>query len=172
MTREQAYQKKPSASEELRSLCSAITNLRCSVWRKGYGFTGSLHFGRMQPVDKRHPGSVDADQGEMMLDLWDCDRVFLRPDGEVLLDSRVSRDEVALAVLHRVEGLEASKVELDETKLSLRIDFADQHALVLILDPEQTEEGDEQWAVQGASRTSVGIFGLGLIRWTDGRDTE
>ena len=75
-------------------------------------------------------------------------------------------------MLHRIEGLAVSKVELDETRLSLRILFADGHALALLLDPEQAKEEDEQWAVQAASRTSVGIFGPGLIRWTDGRDTE
>lgn len=172
MTEEQTEQAKSSAPEGLRSLCSAITDLRCSAWRKGYGFTGSLHFGRMLPVGERHPGSVDVVEGEMMLDLWDCDRVLLRPNGEVLLDSRVNREEVVLDVLHRIEGLQVSKVELDERELSLRVPFSDGHALVLLLNREHTAEDDEQWAVQAAGETSVGIFGLGLIRWTDGRDTD
>lgn len=146
--------------------------LRCRAWRKGYGYTGSFHFGQMRPIRHRYPGTVDRDQGDVMLNLWDCDRVLLGPDGSARLDSRVNRQETLLSLFDVLIDTHVSKAELDEATLTLRLMFADGHIVELIVDPGQVDQDDEQWAVESESGVAVGVFGLGSVRWTDGCDVE
>jgi len=120
----------------------------------------------MRQLLKRHPGSVHTDHGTIMLNLWDCDRVLADPLGAPVLDSRLHRDEESLVAFHALVGKHVSKVELDETKLSLRVAFSEGHELMLSVHSTQKAKDDEQWALESASGASVGIFGLAWVRST------
>lgn len=148
----------------LRDLCNDLRGQICSAWRKGYRFTGSLHFGAMQPIAKRFPGIVDSDRGMMRVSLWGCSSVLLSPAGADLLDSRSSRDENSLQTLHGLVGANVSTVEFDDIELTLELVFSDEHRLLLSINSAQTSVDDEQWAVGRANGCSAGVFGQRLIR--------
>ena len=170
MGKKQAQKDLP-ALETLRQLCNDFNGSVCSVWRKGYGYTGTLHFGRMHPVENPHPGSVDADQGAIMLNFWSCDRVLSNPLGASVVDSRLHKEEESLMAFHALEGKRVSTVELDETELSLRLVFTDGHSVVLLVDSSQKGKNDEQWAVESGSGPSAGVFGLDWVRSTVADDS-
>jgi len=120
----------------------------------------------MYPVEKPHPGNVDADQGAIMLNLWSCDRVLSNPLGAAVVDSRLRREEESLMAFHALEGKRVSTVEFDEAELSLLLVFSDGHGVVLLVDPTQEGKDDEQWAVESGSGPSAGVFGVEWVRST------
>lgn len=151
-------------SSQLGLLCQELHGSVCAAWRKGYGYTGTFHFGDMHALDNRHPGNVDADQGDTMLNLWGCDRILTNALGDVVVDSRLRREEEALDTFHSLEGARVAGVTFGVTELSLEFAFSDGHRLLLLVDAAQTGQDDEQWAVETNSGSSMAVFGRKLIR--------
>lgn len=145
-----------------RDLIAGLAGQRCVAWRKGYGRTGSLHFGVL--VERPHlpPKAVDRSSGEWIIDLDDSDRVLSCP-GAQTLDSRRDGDDLVMASLQQLEGTTVREIVLDPSSLSLRLTMSDGHVLELLTDPELSADS-EQWAIE--LPTGFALIVYGDQRWS------
>ncbi len=154
---------RPASDEELRAMCDLLRWKTCKRWRKGYGYTGTLHFGELQPVSRSEPGMVDRDEGTVLLNLWSCHRVLRNARGAPVLDSRVRRHEAELESLILLEGSRVLGIDLNASQFGLTLRFLDGQTLELLPDPALVAADDEHWAIELHDGPSIGVFGRAVI---------
>lgn len=140
-------------------LVEGMCGTECVAWRKSYGTSGGLHFGRLVP--KSLPSKRSRrykDEGQWILHLWDCDRILtVWKGGE--LESRSLKDEVQMKELALLEGHRVAEVSLDPETLLLTIAFAEGSMLKLLVD-EDCEPDLEQWNLVLPSRNTIVVWPL------------
>jgi len=147
--------------EHFISLTAGLAGQPCVAWRKSYGRTGSIHFGKLIAEQNPLPKQVYRTRGPWVLDLQDCDRrLSLNPDE--ILDSRSDGDDAILDRMQELEGLTLKGLRLSGD-LSLSLRFVEGAMLELIIDPALTAK-DEQWAMKLPSGMWILVYGE--MRWT------
>lgn len=138
-------------------LVSGLAGQECSDWRKGYGRTGSIHFGPLRPKTRMWPGSTDSDQGQWIVMLSDCERALTLSSG-MELSSVGSGDDAVIGRLSDLRGLHLQSVVLDAETLSLTMRLSENNSLILQTDPNSTAR-DEQWAIELPIGLAIVAFG-------------
>ncbi len=152
-----------ASSDQLRRMCDHLRERECHRWRKGYGYTGTLHFGELLPVSRSFPRMIDRDEGAVMLNIWNCDRVLRDAFDKTVLDSRLLRNEAELNALAVLEGSCVRSVDFDGSRLSLCLGFHDGYTLEIAPDPALHAADDEHWALELHDGPGIGVFGRALI---------
>lgn len=124
-------------------LIAGLVGQECIAWRKSYGGTGSLHFGRL--IAKRSPPrkAVHRDRGTWVLWLWACDEKLTFPSGEQL-DSTRDGEDLVLARMPELVGSAVRSLRIDPETLSLTLELSTGATLELMTDPAY-DGNDEQW---------------------------
>lgn len=156
-----AEQSEGTSQTFLARLLQSFVGQPCVAWRKGYGRTGSLHFGTLVPARVQRPKLVNKDRGMLILNLWDCDRTLQVP-GNSVIDSTREGDEALLTRLASLEGAQVTDVLLDPPTLSLTLIFSTGARLALVTDSRSGRE-DEQWAIEALNQPSISVFGTGHL---------
>lgn len=136
-------------------LVSGLAGAECSAWRKAYGSTGSLHFGKLRPKLHSSPRVVHRDEGEWFVQLWDCDRTLRLPTGQEFRSRE--NDAAILENLGKLVGLRVNSVHIDPKTLDVTLRFLPTGSLVLSPHPDSAPDS-EQWNIVLPSRQEIVLW--------------
>jgi hypothetical protein len=157
--------------DDRTTLLAAVKKLegqRCAEWRKGYGRSGSLHFGDLRPYAPSKKRRAYGTRGTWVLTLWNCDVELELATGE-RIETRGASDERAISRLATVNGQHLTHVRLDTETLALSLTFSSGDQLTVAPDATR-DRNEDQWSLEPPDEAPFVAFGNG--RWVQELTSE